>query len=146
MYNNLNLGHAAFHPYQTFGLGFDRMFNQLDRLLQTSNSNNKGYPPFNVEKLQEKAYRITLAVAGFLERDIEITLQENMLVIVGSKKEDSSKKYLHHGIADRSFKREFIIDDRIEVNAATLKDGILVIDLTEIVTKEPKVTKIMLNR
>ena len=144
MNSNFTVGRMAFRPYQPFGLGFNPMFNQLDRFLQASNS-NIGYPPFNVEKLQEKQYRITLAVAGFLEKDIEITLQENTLVVTG-KKEDDSRKYLHHGIANRSFKREFIIDDRIEVNTATLKDGILVIDLTEIFVKELKVKKIMLNK
>lgn len=132
------------HPYQRFGLGFDRMFNELDRLLQASNGNNTGYPPFNIEKLQDHAYRITMAVAGFAEKDIEVTLQENTLTVNGNKQEDDTKEYLHRGIANRSFKREFVIGDRVEINTASLKDGMLLIELTEVVPEEIKPKKIPL--
>ena len=137
---NLNL-----QPYNRFGVGFDRMFNELDRLLQVNHGNNNGYPPFNLEKTADNAYRITMAVAGFTEKDIEITLQENNLVVTGEKKEEeTTANYLHRGIATRSFKREFVIGDRIEINTASLKDGMLVIDLTEIVPEESKPKKIPL--
>jgi molecular chaperone IbpA len=110
-----------------------------------SNGNNNGYPPFNLEKTTENGYRITMAVAGFTEKDIEVTQQENNLIVTGEKKEeDTGANYLHRGIATRSFKREFIIGDRIEINTASLKDGMLVIDLTEIVPEENKPKKIPL--
>lgn len=144
--NNLTLGHAAFHPYHRFGVGFDRMFNELDRLLQANtHTNGGGYPPFNLEKTGDHAYRITMAVAGFTDKEIEVTLQENNLVVAGQKpEEETTANYLHRGIATRSFKREFVIGDRVEINTASLKDGMLVIDLAEIVPEESKPKKIPL--
>jgi molecular chaperone IbpA len=131
-------------PYQRFGVGFDRLFNELDRLMQVSTPNNGGYPPFNLEKLAESNYRITLAVAGFTEKDIEITQQDSALIVSGSKTEEDTANYLHRGIATRNFKREFVLGDRVEVKTAALKDGMLVIDLEEIVPDEAKPKKIPL--
>lgn len=137
--SNLNL-----QPYQRFGVGFDRLFADLDRLMQVSTPNNGGYPPFNLEKTAENNYRITLAVAGFTEKDIEITQQENALIVSGQKTEEDTSNYLHRGIATRNFKREFVLGDRVEVVTAALKDGMLVIDLNEIVPDEAKPKKIPL--
>lgn len=131
-------------PYQRFGVGFDRLFNELDRLMQVSTPNNGGYPPFNLEKLAESNYRITLAVAGFTEKDIEITQQDSALIVSGSKTEEDTANYLHRGIATRNFKREFVLGERVEVKTAALKDGMLVIDLEEIVPDEAKPKKIPL--
>jgi molecular chaperone IbpA len=131
-------------PYQRFGVGFDRLFADLDRLMQVSTPNNGGYPPFNLEKTAETTYRITLAVAGFTDRDIEITQQENALIVSGQKTEEDTANYLHRGIATRNFKREFVLGDRVEVKTAALKDGMLVIDLNEIVPDEAKPKKIPL--
>lgn len=134
-------------PYNRLGIGFDRMFDELDRLMQVSNPGNGGYPPFNLEKTTEHAYRITMAVAGFSEKDIEVTQQENILVVTGEKKEeveDSTVTYLHRGIANRSFKREFVLGDRVEVKNASLKDGMLVVDLEQIVPEESKTKRIPL--
>lgn len=144
--NNLIMGQAAFHPYHRFGVGFDRMFGELDRLLQANtHTNGGGYPPFNLEKSSEHAYRITMAVAGFTEKEIEVTLQENNLVVTGKKpEEETTANYLHRGIANRSFKREFVIGERVEINTASLKDGMLVIDLVELVPEESKPKKIPL--
>jgi molecular chaperone IbpA len=131
-------------PYQRFGVGFDRLFADLDRLMQVSTPNNGGYPPFNLEKTAETTYRITLAVAGFTDKDIEITQQENALIVSGQKTEEDTANYLHRGIATRNFKREFVLGDRVEVKTAALKDGMLVIDLNEIVPDEAKPKKIPL--
>jgi molecular chaperone IbpA len=137
---------TTFQPYHRFGVGFDRMFNELDRLLQVNNhANGGGYPPFNLEKTSDTGYRITLAVAGFTEKDIELTQQENTLIVSGEKQpEETTANYLHRGIATRSFKREFVLGDRVEVNTASLKDGMLVIDLTEIIPEENKPKRIPL--
>lgn len=137
--SNLNL-----QPYQRFGVGFDRLFNELDRLMQVSTPSNGGYPPFNLEKLAENNYRITLAVAGFTDKDIEITQQENALIVSGQKTEEDTANYLHRGIATRNFKREFVLGDRVEIKTAALKDGMLVIDLVEIVPEEAKPKRIPL--
>lgn len=131
-------------PYQRFGVGIDRLFADLDRLMQVSTPNNGGYPPFNLEKTAETTYRITLAVAGFTDKDIEITQQENALIVSGQKTEEDTANYLHRGIATRNFKREFVLGDRVEVKTAALKDGMLVIDLNEIVPDEAKPKKIPL--
>lgn len=131
-------------PYQRFGIGFDHLFNELDRLMQVSTPSNGGYPPFNLEKLAENNYRITLAVAGFTDKDIEITQQENALIVTGQKTEEDTANYLHRGIATRNFKREFVLGDRVEIKTAALKDGMLVIDLTEIVPEEAKPKRIPL--
>lgn len=138
MSNNLTL------PYHRFGVGFDRLFNDLDRLMNVSNPSNGGYPPFNLEKPAENSYRITMAVAGFTEKDIEVTHQENALVVVGEKKEEDTANYLHRGIATRSFKREFVLGEHVEIKVASLKDGMLVIDLEQIVPEENKPKKIPL--
>jgi len=142
MSNHLN----SLQPYQRFGVGIDRLFNDLDRLMQIGTPNNGGYPPFNLEKLADNNYRITLAVAGFTDNDIEITQQENALIVTGQKADEDTANYLHRGIATRNFKREFVLGDRIEIKTAGLKDGMLVIDLTEIVPEEAKPKKIPLNK
>lgn len=145
--NNLFLGHAAFHPYQRFGIGFDRLFDELDRLLHVNQPNSTGgYPPFNLERTSDNTYRITMAVAGFSEKEIDLTQQENTLSVVGQKQEESKSNdsYLHRGLATRDFKREFVLGDRVIVKAASLKDGILVIELEEIVPEQLKAKKIPL--
>lgn len=138
------MSNYTLQPYNRFGVGFDKLFNELDRLMQVSTPNNGGYPPFNLEKTAENNYRITLAVAGFTEKDIEITQQENSLVVSGQKTEEDTASYIHRGIATRNFKREFVLGDRVEVKTAGLKDGMLVIELEEIVPEEAKPKKIPL--
>jgi molecular chaperone IbpA len=131
-------------PYQRVGIGFDHLFKELVRIMQVSTPSNGGYPPFNLEKLAENNYRITLAVAGFTDKDIEITQQENALIVSGQKTEEDTAKYLHRGIATRNFKREFVLGDRVDIKTAALKDGMLVIDLIEIVPEEAKPKRIPL--
>jgi molecular chaperone IbpA len=138
MSNNLTL------PYQRFGVGFDRLFNELDRLMTVSNPGNGGYPPFNLEKPSDNHYRITMAVAGFTEQEIDVTHQENTLVVTGEKTAEDTTNYLHRGIATRSFKREFVLGEHVEVKSASLKDGMLVIDLEQIIPEEHKPKKIPL--
>jgi len=141
MSNNLNPMNL---PYHRFGVGFERLFNDLDRLTNASSPGSSGYPPFNLEKPTENSYRITMAVAGFTEQDIEVTQQENTLVVVGEKKEEDTANYLHRGIATRSFKREFVLGEHVDIKVASLKDGMLVIDLEQIVPEENKPKRIPL--
>lgn len=114
----------ASHP---FLLGFE----QLDRLVErTSKAGNEGYPPYNIEQIGEIAYRITLAVAGFAEEDLAITIEDNQLVIRGARAEnDAERTYLHRGIAARQFQRSFVLADGVEVVRAALKNGLLHVDL-----------------
>lgn len=112
------------HPYM---LGFE----QLERLLERSaKSGNEGYPPFNIEQTSEGSYRITLAVAGFSESDLSITLEDRQLVIRGRQAEETDNRvFLHRGIAARQFQRSFVLADGVEVGEATMENGLLHIDL-----------------
>ena len=111
-------------------LGFD----DLDRLLERVSKSADGYPPYNIERIPAQAeeparLRITLAVAGFGEDDLEIVVEENELRIAGRQSDDGARDYLHRGIAARQFQRTFVLADGMEVTGAELKDGLLAIDL-----------------
>jgi HSP20 family molecular chaperone IbpA len=114
----------ASHPYL---LGFE----QLDRLVErTAKSGNDGYPPYNIEQRGDACYRITLAVAGFAESDLAITVENNQLVVRGRQEEDGADRvFLHRGIAARQFQRSFVLADGVEVSGAALENGLLHIDL-----------------
>lgn len=130
-----------FSPYRRTMVGFDRLFDMLENQSRASSSEN--YPPFNIERSGEDAYRITLAVAGFKPADIEITAQQNLLVVQGRKGEEtSSAQFLHVGIAQRGFERRFELADYVRVDAANLEDGLLTIDLVREVPEAMKPKKI----
>ncbi len=130
----------ASHPYL---LGFE----QLDRLVERSaKSGTEGYPPYNIEQTSEASYRITLAVAGFSENDLTITLEANQLVIRGRQgDEGEGRVFLHRGIAARQFQRSFVLADGVEVSGAALENGLLHIDL-ERAAPESVVRTITINR
>lgn len=114
----------AAHP---FLLGFD----QLEQLVErTARTGNDGYPPYNIERAAPDAYRITLAVAGFREADLAITLEDRALVIHGRQAEEEGERvFLHRGIAARQFQRSFVLAEGVEVAGATLENGLLHVDL-----------------
>ena len=113
------------HPYM---LGFE----ELERLLERSaKSGNEGYPPFNIEQTSAHSYRITLAVAGFGEDDLAVTVEDRQLVIRGRQRDDTGDRiFLHRGIAARQFQRSFVLADGVEVGAAEMENGLLHVDLT----------------
>lgn len=113
------------HP---FLLGFE----QLERLVErTAKSGNEGYPPYNIEQTSENSYRITLAVAGFAESDLAITVEDSALVIRGRQSDDSEGRvFLHRGIAARQFQRSFVLADGVDVGEAIMENGLLHVDLT----------------
>ena len=115
----------ASHP---FLLGFE----QLDRLVErTAKSSNEGYPPYNIEERDENAYRITLAVAGFREEDLAITVEDRQLMIRGRQSDEGDERvFLHRGIAARQFQKSFVLADGMEVEGAELENGLLHVDLT----------------
>lgn len=116
-------------------LGFDHFERILDRVAKTSHD---GYPPYNIEQTGENALRITLAVAGFSMEDLNVTIEDNQLIIRGRNAEDDSGRvYLHRGIASRQFQRSFVLAEGIEVKGASLDNGLLHIDL-ERQLPEPK--------
>ena len=107
-------------------------FEQLERLLERSaKSGNEGYPPYNIEQTSDASYRITLAVAGFGEDDLVITVEDRQLVIRGRQSDDSEGRvFLHRGIAARQFQRMFVLADGVEVGEAIMENGLLHVDLT----------------
>lgn len=113
------------HP---FFLGFDHFEREFDRIKKSSD----GYPPYNVEQMDENALRITLAVAGFTMNDLDIELENNQLTIRGKQEDDQQRVYLHRGIASRQFQRSFVLADGIKVHGATLDSGLLHIDMVRI--------------
>jgi len=129
------------HP---FLLGFD----QLERLVErTAKSGTDGYPPYNIEQKSDNGFRITLAVAGFREGDLSITVEDRQLVVRGRQGEEveAGRVYLHRGIASRAFQRSFVLADGVEVAGASLENGLLHIDLHRAVP-EPVVHTIRITR
>ena len=117
-----------FTPYRRSTVGFDRLFDLMERQARTASGDN--YPPFNIERRSEDAYRITLAVAGFRADDLDITAQQNLLTVQGHKRDEKAEgEMLHVGIANRGFERRFELADYVRVEAADLRDGLLIIDL-----------------
>ena len=130
-------------PLYRTSVGFDRMFDLLDA---ATKSEGGGYPPYNIERLDENAYRITLAVAGFAREDIEIELHEASLKISGARPEtDAQRTFLHQGIAGRSFERRFQLADHVKIDGASLANGLLNIDLRREVPETLKPRKIEIN-
>ncbi|MBN2971882.1 Hsp20 family protein [Roseomonas aeriglobus] len=134
-----------FTPYRRSTIGFDRLFDLLEQGTRSAPSEN--YPPFNLERVADDRYRITLAVAGFRSDELDITAQQNLLVVAGKKTEsqDNAAQMLHLGIANRSFERRFELADFIRVADADLKDGLLVINLVREVPEAMKPKKVAIG-
>ena len=138
------MNRVDFTPYRRSMVGFDRLFDMLENQGRASTGDN--YPPFNIERRGADAYRITLAVAGFKPADLDITAQQNLLVIQGKKGESQGNgDFLHVGIAQRGFERRFELADYVQVENASLEDGLLVIDLVREVPEAMKPKKIVIG-
>ncbi|ARU92329.1 small heat shock chaperone IbpA [Tatumella citrea] len=130
-------------PLYRSAIGFDRLFNLLE---SNPNQANGGYPPYNVELVDDTHYRITIAVAGFSQQELDITFHDNMLMVRGSHPvEQPEKKYLYQGIAERNFERKFQLADHIVVRDARLENGLLSIDLERITPEEVKPRRIEIS-
>jgi molecular chaperone IbpA len=119
-----------FTPYRRSTVGFDRLFDLLETSARTAPADN--YPPFDIERVGDDAYRITLAVAGFKADEIELTAQANKLTVIGKKAEaegEQARQFVHRGIATRAFERRFELADYVQVNGANLDNGLLTIEL-----------------
>ena len=118
-----------FAPLYRSSVGFDQIASLMDRVL-TSDSAQPTYPPYNIEKIDDDAYRISIAVAGFSEGDLSVEVREKAVVVSARKSEETEgRKYLHRGIATRAFERRFHLADHVQVTGATHVDGMLHIDL-----------------
>mgnify|MGYP001048746554 FL=1 len=119
-----------FTPLYRATVGFDRMADLLDRVLDSEPAQSGGYPPYNIEKTAEDGYRISVAVAGFSEGELSVEVRQNALVISAAKAKDAGKRtYLHRGIATRSFEKTFQLADHVHVTGAQAEDEMLHIDL-----------------
>lgn len=135
-----------FTPYRRSTVGFDRLFDMLEASARGSASDN--YPPFNLERISDDRYRVTLAVAGFKADEIDITAQQNLLLVAGKKgdtNDNSPTQMLHLGIANRSFERRFELADFVRVDSADLSDGLLTIELVREVPEAMKPKKIAIG-
>jgi molecular chaperone IbpA len=118
-----------FAPLYRSTVGFDRLFDLLDSVTGFDQA-SPGYPPYNIERLGENDYRITMAVAGFAQDEIRVDVKEQTLTVAGARKPDEKERqYLHRGIAARNFERRFQLADHVEVKGADLQDGLLHIEL-----------------
>lgn len=137
-----------FSPLYRSTVGFDRLAALLDSV-NNADRNQPSYPPYNIELLEQDKYRITMAVAGFSEAEISLTSENNMLTVAAAKQEqgsDNSKRtYLHQGIAERSFKRQFRLADHVKVTGASLNNGLLHIDLEREIPEAMKPRQIPVN-
>ena len=138
--------HVDFSPLYRSTVGFDRLFTMLDSLAQPDNG-GQSYPPYNIERTGDDAYRISMAVAGFAEDDISIEAHRNVLTVKGEKTEEQAedREFLHRGIAARAFERRFQLADHVEVQGAELKNGLLHIDLKRNIPEEMKPRRIEIS-
>jgi molecular chaperone IbpA len=124
-----------FTPFLRAAVGFDRLFSALESASRTA----EGFPPFDIEDVGDERYRITLAVAGFSDGELEVVAERGSLTVKGKPPaEEAGRNYLRRGIARRAFERNFVLADRIEVERAALANGLLVIDLKKVVPEEDK--------
>lgn len=136
--------HAEFAPFYRSAIGFDRLFQLLDRSANFDSEST--YPPYNIERTGENAYRITLAVAGFSQDELKIEVKEQALSVTGEKAaEDGEKTYLHRGIAARAFERRFQLADHVDVTGAKFENGLLHVDLVRNVPESKKPRTIAIN-
>jgi len=133
-------------PLYRSTVGFDRLTDMIDSLAQVDNGVT--YPPYNIERTDENHYRISLAVAGFAEKDLAVEVKEGVLSVQGKRdgdKDVAQARYLHQGIAGRSFDRRFQLAENVEVRGAQLENGLLHIDLERIVPEEKKPRRITIG-
>jgi molecular chaperone IbpA len=134
-----------FSPLFRSTIGFDRLTRLVDAATRVDSA-SLAYPPYNIEKTGEDAYRLTMAVAGFSEDELDITVQENTLLVTGkAKKDEDENRYLHRGIAGRAFERRFSLADHIKVVGASLVNGMLHVDLVHEVPEAAKPRRIQIG-
>jgi len=126
-------------PFFRSTVGFDRLLNLLD------SATEQGYPPYNIERSDEDNYRVTVAVAGFAEKDLTVDVKDRVLTIAGKKDEAEKPAFLHQGIAGRAFERSFQLAEHVEVKGARLENGLLHVDLERIVPEEKRPRRIQIN-
>ena len=134
-----------YSPFYRATVGFDRVFDLLDNVAGQTAGN--GYPPYNIEKAGDNAYRIVMAVAGFSEAELNVTQKETELLVTGQTRQngEDQKQYLYRGIAGRNFERRFQLADHVKVSGAKLSNGLLIIELERVIPEEKKARAIQIE-
>lgn len=130
-----------YSPFYRSTVGFDHLFD----LLESASDAREGYPPYNIERSDDTHYRVTVAVAGFGEKNLSIEVKDNVLSVSGRREDAAKPSYLHQGIAGRAFQRSFQLAEHVEVKGAKLENGLLHIDLERLVPEEKKPRRIAIN-
>ncbi|HKD46704.1 MAG TPA: Hsp20 family protein [Rhizomicrobium sp.] len=129
-----------YSPFFRSTVGFDRLLDLLD-----TTDTAQGYPPYNIERSDENNYRVTVAVAGFAEKDLAIEVADGVLTVTGKREAAAAPAYLHQGIAGRAFERKFQLAEHVEVKGAKLENGLLHVDLERIIPEAKKPRRIAIN-
>ncbi|WP_342740880.1 Hsp20 family protein [Bradyrhizobium sp. B117] len=129
-------------PLWRSSIGFDHLFDALDEVQRTA---EETYPPYNIERLDENSFRISVALAGFSPDEVALTAEHNVLTLEGRKMEKQDKTFLHRGISNRNFKRQFTLADYVEVKGARFENGLLLIDLQREIPEAMKPRRIEIN-
>ena len=142
---NLSLRSLDIPTIHKFGIGFDRLFDELANATTIQSQTN--YPPYNIVKHNEDSFSIEMAVAGFKSGEVEVEVEKNQLVVRGEKSVnlDEKREYLHRGISARSFVRSWILGEHVEVKSAIVEDGILTVVLQRVIPEEDKPKKIAIT-
>jgi molecular chaperone IbpA len=144
-YEDMQMRNFDFSPLYRTTVGFDHLSSLLDAV-NRSESGNTAYPPYNIERLEKDQYRITMAVAGFVQEELDIQTEKGTLTVKGSKQaDDVERDFLHQGIAARNFERRFQLADHVEVSGARLENGMLHIDLLREIPEADKPKSIPIN-
>jgi len=140
---------SVWNSLRPFSVGFDSIFEEFDRMLESTERYNSNYPPYNIRKLSDNDYKIEVALAGYSKDDIELELKDSTLTVRNKTKEkvvnDESNGVIHKGISTRQFERSFTISEDIKVKNAELKNGLLNVDLERIIPDEKKPRLININ-
>ena len=140
---------SVWNSLRPFSVGFDSIFEEFDRMLESTERYNSNYPPYNIHRLNDTDYKIEIALAGYSKDDIELELKENTLTVRNKAKEkvinENGNGVIHKGISTRQFERSFTISEDIKVKNAELKNGLLNIDLERIIPEEKKSRLIVIN-
>lgn len=132
-----------FSPLYRNAIGFDRLLNLMEA--GSAKNSSGGYPPYNIEQKDEHNFRITMAVAGFAEEQLDLTQNDNMLIVKGERKEEENKNYVYQGIAERDFERKFQLADYVKVTGASMENGLLHIDLVREIPEAMQPRKIAIG-
>ncbi len=137
----MNLPTGVFDPFRNMTVGFDNIFDQLSTLSRYETPN---YPPYNIKKIDKENYQLEMALAGFSKEDIDVEVKESILTVSGKTSEKDDDNFVHRGIAQRAFKRQWTLAEHLEVDNATFKDGVLIVDMKLNLPEEkkPKTIKI----